>query len=91
LIQGLIASGFFQFDAFKSAAFVSMPTLLLLGRYDGEISIDNSMKFALTVPDGYVAVINRSGHHPYLEETAASADKIDAFLSMHADHRKPGK
>ena len=91
LIQGLIASGFFQFDAFKSAAFVSMPTLLILGRYDSEISLDNSMKFALTVPDGYVAVMNRSGHHPYLEETIASAEKIDAFLSVHVDHRKPEK
>jgi pimeloyl-ACP methyl ester carboxylesterase len=68
-----------------------MPTLLILGRYDSEISLDNSMKFALTVPDGYVAVMNRSGHHPYLEETIASAEKIDAFLSVHVDHRKPEK
>jgi proline iminopeptidase len=91
LIQGLIASGFFQFDAFKSAAQVTMPTLLLLGRYDSEISIDNSMKFALAAPDGYVAVMNRSGHHPYLEETIASGEKIDAFLSAHVDNRKHGK
>ena len=91
LIQGLIASGFFQFDEFKSAALVSMPTLLLLGRYDSEISIDNSMKFTLTVPDGYVAVVNRSGHHPYLEETVASAEKIDAFLTGHVDNRNHWK
>jgi pimeloyl-ACP methyl ester carboxylesterase len=61
-----------------------MPVLLLLGRYDSEISIDNAMKFALTVPDGYVALLNHSGHHPYLEETKTSAQQINAFLVRHS-------
>ena len=84
LIQGLIANGFFEFDAFKSANDLRMPVLVLLGRYDSEISLDNAMKFALTVPDGYVALLNKSGHHPYLEETQATAQQINSFLLRHS-------
>lgn len=84
LIQGLISNGFFQFDAFKSAHDLKMPVLVLLGRYDGEISLDNAMKFALTVPDGYVCILNKSGHHPYLEETEGSEQEITEFLSRHS-------
>lgn len=81
LVEGLVASGFFAFDAFPVAARLTMPVLLVLGRYDSEISIDNAMRFALTVPDGYVAMMERSGHHPYLEETDATARRIRDFLS----------
>lgn len=84
LIQGLISNGFFEFDAFKSANGLPMPVLLLLGRYDSEISIENAMKFALTVPNGYVVLLNKSGHHPYLEETEASAQEINSFLLRHS-------
>jgi proline iminopeptidase len=84
LMQGLAASGFFQFDAFKSAARLSMPLLVIAGRADSEISIENAMKFAVSVPDGYVAIMERSGHHPYLEETQATAATITTFLSEHA-------
>jgi proline iminopeptidase len=80
LMQGLIASGFFQFDAFKSAADLTIPVLVLIGRYDSEISIDNSMKFALAVPNGYVDMMEHSGHHPYLEETRGCAEKIGSFI-----------
>lgn len=91
LMQGLIASGFFQFNAFTSAAGLSMPVLLLLGRYDSETSIENAMKFALTVPDGYIAFLSQSGHHPYLEEKAASAEQVNLFLSNHSDNRGQAK
>jgi proline iminopeptidase len=85
LIQGLIANGFFQFDAFKSAGSLTMPLLIVLGRYDSEISLDNSLKFAVTVPDGYVTLLDHSGHHPYLEETLATAGRINSFLAQHVD------
>jgi proline iminopeptidase len=85
LIEGLISSGFFQFDAFKSAQNLTMPVLLLLGRYDSEISIDNAMKFALAVPNGYIEMLNYSGHHPYLEQTKESAERIETFLSASAN------
>lgn len=64
LMQGLAANGFFQFDAFKSAQRLSMPLLVVAGRTDSEISLENAMKFAVSVPDGYVAIMERSGHHP---------------------------
>ncbi len=86
-MQGLIAGGFFQFDAFMSAADLPMRVLLLLGRYDSETSIENAMRFALTVPDGYIAILSQSGHHPYLEEKVASAEQVNLFLSDHVHKR----
>ena len=80
LFAGLLASGFFQFDAYALVEKLSMPTLLLLGRFDSEISIDNAMKFAMTLSDGTIAVLEHSGHHPYLEQTRLSAEKVNAFL-----------
>jgi proline iminopeptidase len=83
LIQGLIANGFLQFNAFNSADKLTMPLLVLLGRYDSEISIDNAMKLAITVPNGYATVLDHSGHHPYLEETSLTAEKMTSFLEQH--------
>jgi pimeloyl-ACP methyl ester carboxylesterase len=83
LMQGLIEHGFFEFDAFKTSRRLTMPVLLVLGRYDSEISIDNAMRFSLSVPDGYTALLDKSGHHPYLEETKASAAIVDGFLSRY--------
>ena len=80
LMRGLVASGFFRFDAYALVDKLSMPTLLLLGRFDSEISVDNAMKFAMTLGDGTIAVLERSGHHPYLEQTRLSAERVNAFL-----------
>ena len=84
LVKGLIQNGLFEFDAFRYANDLTMPLLILLGRYDSEISIDNAMKFALTVPNGYVALLDKSGHHPYLEETEASVEHINSFIMDHS-------
>jgi len=88
LMKGLISNGFFEFDAFKYASELSMPVLLLLGRYDSEISLENSMKFALTVPDGYVNVLNESGHHPYVEQTKETVLEINTFINRKVDQLK---
>jgi pimeloyl-ACP methyl ester carboxylesterase len=81
LWTGLLASGFFKFNAYNLVDKLPMPTLLLLGRFDNEISVDNAMKFAMTLSDGHIAVLEHSGHHPYLEETKSSAEKVNAFLA----------
>jgi pimeloyl-ACP methyl ester carboxylesterase len=59
------------------------PVLVLVGRYDSEISVDNAIRFSLAVPDGRVVILERSGHHPYLEETDVCAQKIAAFVAQH--------
>jgi len=81
LIRGLIASGFFDFDAFAVADGLTAPVLVLVGRHDSEISVDNALRFSLAVPDGRAAILEHSGHHPYLEETALCARKITTFLA----------
>ena len=90
LIKGLFASGFFEFDAFKSVAKLSMPVCVLVGKFDTEISIDNALTFALTVPDGYVATLQHSGHHPYLEETKLIARFVNDFMNEHTQSSKTG-
>jgi pimeloyl-ACP methyl ester carboxylesterase len=91
LIGGLISSRLLQFNAFDSANNLLMPVLILLGRYDSEISLNNAMKFALTIPDGYIALLNSSGHHPYLEETKACAQRLSDFLLRHSPDLTPDK
>jgi pimeloyl-ACP methyl ester carboxylesterase len=81
LMKGLVASGFFSFDAFASADALTMPVLMLLGRHDAETSVENAMSFALRVSNGYVALLDRSGHHPYLEEPVESAKAINSFVA----------
>ncbi|MBN1396682.1 MAG: alpha/beta fold hydrolase [Bacteroidetes bacterium] len=91
LIEGLISNGLFEFNAFNSANELTMPVLFLLGRYDSEISLDNAMKFALTISNGHITLLNNSGHHPYLEETKACMQQINAFLLRHSANLTPRK
>ena len=91
LIQGLIQNGFFEFDAHALASDLNMPILLLLGRYDCEISLDNAKRFAMEIRNGYVEFFDKSGHHPYLEETEKCSKVIESFLQAEADDSHDGQ
>lgn len=81
LFTGMRRSGFFAFDAYAFADQLTMPVLVLVGADDSELSTENSMRFAVSVPDGTFVSIDDAGHHPYLEQTALVAEALDAFLS----------
>ncbi len=80
LWDGLVASGFFAFDAFPNIGRLAMPTLVLVGRVDSEISIDNSALFSASLPAGHFAVIEQAGHFPFLESPGATTAEITRFL-----------
>lgn len=80
LVAGLFESGFFAFDAFAHAQKLKMPILVLVGRVDKELSIDNSVLFSASVPDGRFVAVEDAGHFPYIEAPAPTLSAIEAFL-----------
>lgn len=80
LFDGLVASGFFAFDAFSSIGRLTTPTLVLVGRVDSELSIDNAALFSASLPAGHFAVIEQAGHFPFLESPGATTAEITRFL-----------
>jgi len=80
LVAGLFESGFFTFDAFAHAQKLKMPILVLVGRVDKELSIDNSVLFSASVPDGRLVAVEDAGHFPYIEAPAPTLSAIETFL-----------
>jgi proline iminopeptidase len=80
LMEGLLASGFFAFDAFAHTRELAMPVLVLVGRVDSEISVDNAAALAASLPAGRFFVVEQAGHFPFLEATATTTSAIERFL-----------
>lgn len=83
--RGLLEHGFFAFNAYRYSDRLAIPTLLIAGLYDSEISVDNAMRFAVRLPYGRAVVLDHSGHHPYLEETITTATLVEQFLGQLVD------
>lgn len=83
LPKGMFAAGFFAFDAYGFADQLTMPVLVVGGAEDPELSLENSMRFALTVPNGDYVEIAQAGHHPFIEQPDALARAMDGFLDRH--------
>lgn len=81
LLDGLVQSGFFDFDAFAHVHELAMPVLVLAGRVDSEISVDNAATLAASLPDGRFVVVEHAGHFPFFEQSATTAAAIDDFLA----------
>jgi proline iminopeptidase len=60
---------------------VTAPTLVLAGRHDVITSPPQSERIASQIPDATRAVLDHSGHFPWIEEPAAFFDVVGAFLS----------
>ncbi len=59
---------------------IKVPTLLLWGAEDRIVSTDYGRNYAAAIPGARLAVIGDAGHYGYLEQPAAFADEIEAFL-----------
>lgn len=80
LIAGMRATGFFAFDAFTFASELEMPLLVVSGTRDSELSVENSMRFSIEVPNGSILELHDSGHHPFVEQPDALVAGVQAFL-----------
>ncbi|TKJ18109.1 alpha/beta hydrolase [Blastococcus sp. CCUG 61487] len=57
-----------------------VPVLLLTGEYDMVIPPNRAAEFAALFPDAALTVQPRAGHYPWLDDAAAFAGAVTAFL-----------
>ncbi|RKN49222.1 alpha/beta fold hydrolase [Micromonospora endolithica] len=60
---------------------VTAPVLVVAGAEDGSTGLAPVVALAHLFPNGTVAVIERSGHFPWVEQPAAFRQAVDAFLA----------
>jgi pimeloyl-ACP methyl ester carboxylesterase len=59
---------------------IKVPTLVLWGADDQIVSADYGRQYADAIPGAAFESVSDAGHYGYLEQPAAFADKIEAFL-----------
>jgi pimeloyl-ACP methyl ester carboxylesterase len=62
---------------------------VLVGRVDSELSIDNAMLFAASLPVGHFVAIEHAGHFPFIEAPATTWSAIEPFLHALRPPAKP--
>ena len=66
---------------FAAAEHVRTPVLVIGGRYDASIGVDNLVALARALPGATFLEYERSGHFPYLEEADRFEKDVTGFLS----------
>ena len=61
---------------------IKMPTLVLCGEDDGMVPPENSRQLAAAIPGATLSLIPQCGHLPMLEQPAAVAGAVFAFLGV---------
>jgi pimeloyl-ACP methyl ester carboxylesterase len=60
---------------------VDVPYLLVLGRHDGGMSESGARELVAALRSGSLAYFEQSGHTPFVEESAAFNERLDAFAT----------
>jgi proline iminopeptidase len=61
---------------------LTMPVLVIVGRYDGAIGVKAMRELASAVPHGHYDEFDASAHFPYAEQPALFEHDVAAFLSQ---------
>ena len=83
--RALFGAGLFSYRFTKHSR-VTMPTLLIAGAEDYAVGVQPQRALAAALPRARIAVYERSGHFPYLEEPIRFARDVSSFLS--ADEKR---
>jgi proline iminopeptidase len=67
---------------------VAAPTLVLCGRLDPQFPLACSVELATGIPDAHLVVFERSGHYPFIEESAMFWATVAAFLARQSGEGK---
>ena len=59
---------------------INKPTLLIFGKLDKMVNVDNGKKFAQLIKDNSIHVIENCGHMIMIEKAFEMRDKILEFL-----------
>ncbi|MBN8191770.1 alpha/beta hydrolase [Bacillus sp. NTK074B] len=68
------------FDVTRKLGFISVPSLIMCGRYDVQCPLKYSIEMAEGIPDSRLVIFERSNHYPFLEEAGRFHDEYESFL-----------
>ncbi|GAA0596517.1 alpha/beta hydrolase [Virgibacillus siamensis] len=68
------------FDVTRKLRLVTVPTLIMCGRYDVQCPVMYSEEMHQHIPHSTLAVFDRSNHYPFLEEEGRFAAEYKEFL-----------
>lgn len=67
----------YRFSAYNR---LTMPVLVIAGKYDGAVGVDPAKKLAQSLPDGHYLEYQNSAHFPYDEETDRFVRDVTLFI-----------
>ncbi len=67
--------------AYLGIATLKMPTLIITGRFDRVAMPKYALEFKRYAPQAQFVMFEKSGHFPFVEETAKTMDILRGFLS----------
>lgn len=73
------------YDVSRKLEFISVPTLVMCGRYDVQCPLLYSIEMAEGIPHSKLVIFEKSNHYPFLEEAERFADEYDLFLNENHD------
>jgi pimeloyl-ACP methyl ester carboxylesterase len=68
-----------RFDVEPDLSRITVPTLVIVGRYDPQCPIENSECIAKGIPGARLVVCEQSGHFPFIEEPDVFRDAVRHF------------
>ncbi|WRP05552.1 alpha/beta hydrolase [Rossellomorea aquimaris] len=74
------------YDVTRKLEFISVPTLVMCGRYDVQCPLVYSIEMAEGIPHSKLVIFERSNHYPFLEEAERFVDEYDLFLKESREH-----
>src|SRR5262249_45449481 len=76
----IIRNEYAAYDCRTELPRIQCPTLAAVGRHDFICPVDQAEEIHVLVPHSELAVFERSGHAPHVEERAAFIERIRTFL-----------
>lgn len=70
-----------KLDLYPALAKLAVPTLVINGRFDANVSPTVAYKISQTIPGARLVYFERSGHSPYAEEPEKFALEVERFLA----------
>ncbi|MBN8211121.1 alpha/beta hydrolase [Bacillus sp. NTK071] len=68
------------YDVTRKLEFISVPTLIICGRYDVQCPLMYSIEMDEGIPNSKMVVFEKSNHYPFLEEAERFTEVLDLFL-----------
>lgn len=69
------------FDVTRKLGLITVPTLILCGRYDVQCPLEYSLEMNELIPDSTLAIFDDSNHYPFLEEAERFSGFYQSFIA----------